>query len=106
MSMRSNVRESLRHKQHGKRWRFVAHPKRFTISLYFRGVCNAMREKFDGPATAFSVFCHCHTFRTITKKKQDKEPSHHDLPELQTVKTHRNGIKVDDVTSTRSLNCY
>ena len=25
-----------------------------------------MREKFDGPATAFLVFCHCHTFRTIT----------------------------------------
>ena len=36
MSMRPNVRESLRDKQHGKRWRFVAHPKRFTVSHYFR----------------------------------------------------------------------
>ncbi|KAL4596134.1 hypothetical protein ACB092_12G142300 [Castanea dentata] len=30
-----------------------------------------MREKFDGPATAFSVFCHCHTFRTITALTQE-----------------------------------
>nr|POE46534.1 aldehyde dehydrogenase family 2 member b4, mitochondrial [Quercus suber] len=32
MSMRPNVRESLRQKQHGKHWSFVAHPKRFIPS--------------------------------------------------------------------------
>ncbi|XP_075646006.1 uncharacterized protein LOC142617162 isoform X2 [Castanea sativa] len=46
--------------------------KQKSISLIYRErACNAMREKFDGPATAFLVFCHCHTFRTITALTQE-----------------------------------